>query len=195
MYLYNFLYFLYLTNFNLKIDDIRDEKLIEKNIQYLGNSSKNNIYRSFMSNHSHLDFFHLISNIFAINFISFLISDLFKCYYPIVLFYLTFILEHIFVEFMKSEESKVIGSSGCILGLYGFYFFNFLFNLKSFYNFNIIHRNSFWFTLFILINLIIEYKKSIDNKKDEDDNTSDISHITGFLIGFINYILYFLLIK
>ena len=189
-----FFYFLYLSNFDLKINNKRDKKLINKNIQFLGNPKENNIYRSFMSNHSHLDLTHLISNIIGINIISFLISDLFNWYYPLILFFFTIIIEHIFVELKNLDKSKVIGASGSILGLFGFYFFYLLFNINNFNNFSIIHQYSFFLNIIILINIIVEFKKNSkdNNDRNKDGDTSEISHLIGFSLGFINFILFFL---
>ena len=90
--------------------------------QIIGCPKKNTIYRSFMSSHHHRNLSHLVNNCICLNIIFYLLIDITKWYTPIIIFYLTLFTNHLIIELIKFKKARIIGSSGCILGLYGFYF-------------------------------------------------------------------------
>jgi membrane associated rhomboid family serine protease len=156
--------------------------------QIIGSPEENTIYRSFISSHIHTNFLHLIQNCICLNIISYLLVDITFWYIPVIIFYFTLFTDHFIIELIKFKRSRVIGSSGCILGLYGFYLSNILIKLfNQSIKLNNIHLFSIFIIIIIFFQLIYKFYKEI---LKETDNISDTSHIIGFIIGLIYGILF-----
>ena len=182
--------YFFISEFNIKINN---KNKLSKFEQIIGSPEENTIYRSFMSSHHHRNFLHLIKNSICLNIIFYLLTTITNWYTPIIIFYLSLITDHFVMEIIKFKRVRIIGSSGCILGLYGFYFsyvltkiYNNTININNIHifnntiNINNIHIFSLSIILLLFLNLIRNFNDEI---KKEKNNTSDTSHFIGFIIG------------
>ena len=175
-------YFL-ISEFNIKINN---KKKLSNYEQLIG--SNNSIYRSFTSSHIHRSFLHLIENCICLNVISYLLVDISYWYIPLIIFYLTLFTDHFIINLIKFRKTRVIGSSGCILGLYGFYLSYIL--IKVFNN-TIKINNIHIFSIYVIITLFFKLTYNFYKELQYENNKiSDTSHFIGFIIGIIYGIIF-----
>ena len=186
------IFYLFIVGPDLKIYTNDDRVDMYNVVQIIGNPKDNTLLRSILSSHVHNSLDHLITNTIALNIASYLLTDITKWYFPINVFYLTILIEHVILElnFIKLEEMYTVGASGGILGIYGFYFsYILLYKISNFDQLSDLHKFGFFSVTFIFIDVIYKFYREIIKK--DNDNISDLSHFSGFIIGAIIGLLYY----
>jgi membrane associated rhomboid family serine protease len=149
------------------------------NINYFYFNKENiNLISIFLSNFSHGPIFHLILNLFAF---SFIIKRLFFIDYKTILF-LIFIgsMSSLFFSYLFMKNGNLLGSSGFIFALFGFWGCYLFDGLKTYSEHIESHKLSN-IKRFLTINAFIIFALSFI------PNVAWYAHLGGFLAGYLFY--------
>lgn len=188
-----------LVHFYRRLDQFQDWQY-DGFEQLITNPEKNTLLKSFLSVHAHLDIPHMFSNIGALLCIQSLLfyvyhtKDLFLSKHSVVLFYIITLIKHTIVETFPQEYHRigyncVIGASGPIAGMYG-YFITYV--MVGIYKNKALCMT--WYELIACIGILYLlynvdqkwYKESSDQTSDEyKDSISDYIHYVGMVSGIL----------
>ena len=139
-------------------------------------------WRLFTTSFVHGDLKHLLSNSFMLSILIYFVSSFFGPFISIVLSFLVAALTNLFVIQIYGGEVNLVGASGVVFYLWGFWMVLYMFLQR---HYSILNRSLRMGAVFLILLIPNEYQP----------HTSYLAHYIGFAIGVLTGTLFFLINK